>query len=165
MQDDLRLRPNLTFSPGPSLRSCRRTSTICSGFAPRLGLTWAPGKNGRTTIRTSYGMFYNWLGTNVYEQTLRVDGVRQREINIANPPFPDPSAAIGHRAAPRNKYVLGDIEMERIHRFSAAIDRTISPKMRASVTFAIGAVQQPAARREPQRAGATACGPIRRSPT
>ena len=28
VQDDLRLRPNLTFSPGPALRSCRRTSTI-----------------------------------------------------------------------------------------------------------------------------------------
>ena len=60
-----------------------------SGFAPRLGVTWAPGENGRTTIRTSWGIFYNWLPTNVYEQTLRVNGVRQREVNIVNPPFPD----------------------------------------------------------------------------
>ena len=33
-------------------------------------------------------MFYNWLGANVYEQTLRVDGVRQQEINIVNPSYP-----------------------------------------------------------------------------
>ena len=77
-QDDIRLRPNLTFSPG--LRYEVQTHVHdWSGFGPRLGLTWAPGTNGRTTVRTSYGIFYNWMSTNVYEQTLRVDCVRQRE--------------------------------------------------------------------------------------
>ena len=132
VQDDLRLRPNLTFSPG--LRYEIQTHVHdATGFGPRLGLTWAPGKNGRTTIRTSYGIFYNWLGTNVYEQTLRVDGVRQREINIQNPSFPNPGGDTTVSAS--NKYLLGDIHMERIHRFSAAIDRTISPKLRASLAF------------------------------
>ena len=92
------------------------------GFAPRLGLTWAPGKNGRTTIRTSYGVFYNWLGTNVYEQTLRVDGVRQQEINIINPTYPDPflvDPGATRQAYVGNKYVLGDLKMERILSLSA----------------------------------------------
>ncbi len=84
----MRLRPNLTFSPGLRYEVQTHVHDL-TGFGPRLGLTWAPGKNGRTTIRTSYGIFYNWLGTNVYEQTLRVDGVRQREINIENPSFPE----------------------------------------------------------------------------
>jgi len=133
VQDDLRLRPNLTFSPG--LRYELQTHVHDrTGFGPRLGLTWAPGKNGGTTIRTSYGIFYNWLGTNVYEQTLRVDGVRQREINIENPSFPNPGGDATISAS--NKYVLGDIQMERIHRFSAAIDRAISRKLRASLAFA-----------------------------
>ena len=37
-----------------------------------------------------------------------------------------------------NKYVLGDITMERIHRFSAAVERVITPKMRTSLTFSTG---------------------------
>ena len=131
-QDDIRLRQNLTFSPG--LRYEVQTHVHdWTGFGPRLGLTWAPGKNGRTTIRTSYGIFYNWMSTNVYEQTLRVDGVRQREINIENPEFPNPGS--DGTVSATNKYVLGDIKLERIHRFSTAIDRTISPKVRASLAF------------------------------
>jgi hypothetical protein len=140
IQDDLRLRPNLTFSPGLRYEAQTHVHDLM-GFAPRLGLTWAPGKNGRTTIRTSVGVFYNWLGSNVYEQTLRVDGVRQQELNITNPTYPDPFLADPAATAQTfvgNKYVLGDLKMERILRYSAALDRTLSPKVRTSVTFAIG---------------------------
>ena len=59
-------------------------------FAPRAGFTWAPFKSGKTTLRGSWGMFYDWLPTGTYLQTLQVDGVRQRELNIVNPSFPDP---------------------------------------------------------------------------
>ena len=136
VQDDIRLRPNLTFSPGLRYEAQTHVNDL-TGFGPRLGLTWAPGANGRTTIRTSYGIFYNWMSTNVYEQTLRVDGVRQREINIQNPSFPN--AGGDGTVAATNKYVLGDIKMERIHRFSAAIDRTITPKVRTSLSFSTAA--------------------------
>jgi hypothetical protein len=135
VQDDVRVRQNLTFSPGLRYEAQTHVHDL-SGFAPRLGLTWAPGKNGRTTIRTSWGVFYNWLGSNVYEQTLRVNGVRQREINIVNPTYPELAGDAAVNAT--NRYVLGDLKMERIYRYSAAVDRTITPKLRTSMTFAIG---------------------------
>ena len=34
-----------------------------------FGATWAPFKNGKTTLRASWGVFYDWLATNTYEQT------------------------------------------------------------------------------------------------
>src|SRR5688572_17172244 len=135
VQDDLRLRQNLTFSPGLRYEAQTHVHDL-SGLAPRLGLTWAPGKDGNTTIRTSWGVFYNWLGSNVYEQTLRVNGIRQQEINIVNPSYPELTGDVTVNAT--NKYVLGDLQMERIYRYSAAIDRTLTPKMRTSMTFSIG---------------------------
>ena len=59
-------------------------------IGPRMGVTWAPFKSGRTTLRGSFGLFYNWLNANTYEQTLRVDGLRQRDLFIVNPSYPDP---------------------------------------------------------------------------
>ena len=53
-------------------------------------MTWAPFASGRTTLRGSAGIFYDWLPTSTYDQSLRVDGVRQQELNIVNPAFPDP---------------------------------------------------------------------------
>ena len=57
---------------------------------PRFGVTWAPFASGQTTLRSSWGLFYDWLPTNTYEQTLRVDGFRQQEMDIVNPAYPDP---------------------------------------------------------------------------
>ena len=42
---------------------------------PRFGVTWAPFKGGKTTLRASAGVFYDWLSGGTYEQTLRVDGL------------------------------------------------------------------------------------------
>ena len=135
VQDDLRLRQNLTFSPGLRYEAQTHVHDL-SGFAPRLGLTWAPGKDGRTTLRTSWGVFYNWLGSNVYEQTLRVNGVRQQEINIVNPTYPELGGDASVNAT--NKYLLGDLKMERIYRYSAGVERTLTPKLRTNLTLSIG---------------------------
>lgn len=136
IQDDIKIRKNLTFSPGLRYEAQTHLDDI-NGFAPRLGLTWAPGTTGKTTIRTSYGVFYNWLSTSVYEQTLRVDGFHQQELNIANPSFPD--AGDSGAVAATNKYLFApDPQMERYTRFSSAIDRTLSPKVRTSFTYAVG---------------------------
>jgi hypothetical protein len=135
VQDDVKVRSNLTFSPGLRYEAQTHVHDL-SGFAPRLGLTWAPGQDGKTTVRTSAGVFYNWLGAGTYAQTLRVNGFRQQEINIVNPTYPDVGGAAVFSAS--NKYVLGDLKMERWYRFSVAVDRTLTPKVRVSMTYAVG---------------------------
>jgi hypothetical protein len=56
------------------------------------------------------GLFYNWVGTGAYEQTLRVDGVRQREVFIVNPRYPD--AGDAGTISSTNRYLLGpDVAM------------------------------------------------------
>ncbi|HET6974908.1 MAG TPA: TonB-dependent receptor [Pyrinomonadaceae bacterium] len=89
VQDDFRVCKNLTLSYGVRHEV---QSHVPGKFnvAPRLGFVWSPKKNGTITIRGGAGIFYDWFATQTYEQTLRVDGQRQRDLVIANPGFPNP---------------------------------------------------------------------------
>ena len=79
------------------------------------------------TLRGSVGVFYDWLPSSIYEQTLRVDGQRQREINVPAPSFPvPPDPALG-ASAPTNKYLLGNgLQMQQNFRVSAGFQRPIT---------------------------------------
>ena len=134
VQDDIRVRKNLTLSPGLRYEAQTHLRDY-NNIGPRFGMTWSPFKNGKTSLRTSFGVFYDWLNANTYEQTLRVDGFRQRELNVANPSFPVPGN-IGSITA-TNRYLLsGDLPMVRNTRISAGIDETLSPRVRISATYA-----------------------------
>ena len=63
-------------------------------------MTWSPFKSGKTTVRAGGGIFYDWLEADVYEQTLRVDGVRQQDLVVRIPGYPDPfDGGFSERAA------------------------------------------------------------------
>ena len=136
IQDDIRVRKSLTLSPGVRFEAQNHLKNDNGHLDPRMGVTWAPFKNGRTTLRGSVGVFHNWLNANTYEQTLRVDGVRQRELFIVNPSYPSPGAAGTATTTTTNKYLLGDdVHMPRTVRVSAGIDQTISPKIRVNASY------------------------------
>ena len=79
VQDDWRARKNLTLSAGVRQEFQTHLGDRWN-FAPRGGLTWSPFKNGKTTVRAGGGIFYDWLEAETFEQTLRVDGVRQQDL-------------------------------------------------------------------------------------
>jgi hypothetical protein len=137
LQDDVRVRKNLTLSPGVRYEGQTHLSDW-NNFGPRFGITYSPGKSGKLSLRASAGVFYDWLSNGVYEQTLRVDGFRQRELNIVNPPFPDPSAALtSGTSAPTNRYLLGEgLQMQRNTRVSAGFDRGLTKMIRVNATYA-----------------------------
>jgi hypothetical protein len=133
IQDDIRLRKNLTITPGLRYEAQTRLDDYLN-FAPRIGVTWAPFKNGKTTLRSSWGIFYDWLTTNTIEQTLRLDGFRQQEVNVIDPDFPVPGI-IG-TAPPTNRYLLDDdMYMGRNMRVSVGIQQGIGSRFSAGATF------------------------------
>ena len=80
-------------------------------IAPRLGFVWSPKKNGSITIRGGAGIFYDWFAAQVYEQTLRVDGQRQRDLVVANPSFPNPFSG-GIQALPPPSRIQTDPDLQ-----------------------------------------------------
>jgi hypothetical protein len=131
VQDDIRVRRNLSLSPGLRYEVQTHVHDF-NNLGPRFGVTWSPGTAGRTSLRASAGIFYDWLGTGTYEQTLRVDGFRQRELNIANPSYPDVDAESGI-IPPVNRYLFGEnVRLPRQVRFSGGAERAFG---RARIGF------------------------------
>ena len=87
IQDDWRVRPNITISAG--LRFETQNSIHDHGnFAPRVGFAWGVG--GRSTppkvvIRGGYGIFYNRFQSGQILQAERFNGVTQQQFIINNP--------------------------------------------------------------------------------
>ena len=132
-QDDIKVRKGLTVTGGVRYEAQTHVPDVLN-FAPRAGFTWAPFKGGKTTLRGSWGMFYDWLPTGTYQQTLQVDGFRQREVNIVNPSFPDPGD-VGS-TPPTNRYLLAEERnMAYSQRLSAGIAQTISRRLTTNVLY------------------------------
>jgi len=132
-QDDLRISKSLTLSPG--LRYSRQTHVTDNlGFEPRFGMTWAPFKSGKTTLRASTGIFHGFLGGFIFDQTVRYDGAHQRQLIISNPSFPD-AGNIGTNP-PTNKYLIDEFRLNKNLRHSVGIDQVITPRLRVNVIYA-----------------------------
>jgi hypothetical protein len=89
IQDDYRVAKNLTISYGVRHELQNHVSGKFN-IAPRVGFAWSPNKNGTITFRGGAGIFYDWFTASTFEQTLRVDGERQRDLVVTNPGFPNP---------------------------------------------------------------------------
>jgi hypothetical protein len=136
IQDDFKIRKNFTLTGGFRYEAQTHVPDRLN-FAPRAGFTWAPFKSGKTTLRGSWGIFYDWLSTGIYQQTLQIDGFRQRELNIMNPSYPDPGS-VG-LTPPTNRYLLdGDREMAYSQRLSAGLAQTISRRLSMNVLYSYG---------------------------
>jgi hypothetical protein len=132
IQDDIRIRKNLSISPGVRFEAQTHLKDYAN-IGPRFGATWSPFKSGRTSLRASWGIFYDWLPAGTYLNTIQNDGFRLREVNIFNPTFPDPGP-IG-TGNPVNRYQYGtDMSMVRNNRVSASFSQTLTRRMSVNGT-------------------------------
>jgi hypothetical protein len=130
VQDDWRARKNLTLSGGvrQELQTHLRDRW---NVAPRAGFTWSPFKSGRTTVRGGAGIFYDWLDADTFEQTLRVDGLRQQDVVVRNPGYPDPfTGGSDQEVLAASKYALAD---DLVMPARAMVNLGISQQLSASV--------------------------------
>jgi hypothetical protein len=91
LQDDWRIKPNITLSYGLRFESQDNIGDHAD-FAPRLGLAWGiggGGKNGspKTVLRAGYGIFYDRFAYDLFLQQERLNGTIQQQFTFANPNF------------------------------------------------------------------------------
>ena len=131
-QDDFRLAKSLMLSYG--LRYEAQTLLADQiNFSPRVTMTWSPLKSGKTTFRAGYGRFTDWLGLATYEQTLRLDGLHQQEVNIIDPDYPNPGT--GGTTPPTNRYFLDPgLALPESQLANVGVDQTLGAA-RLSATY------------------------------
>jgi hypothetical protein len=90
IQDDWRVRPNLTVSGGLRYEFQTNASDF-RDWGPRLGIAWGVGgRNGKaakTVVRGGFGIFYDRLPENLTLDALRQNGVRQQNFLVPSPTF------------------------------------------------------------------------------
>jgi len=135
VQDDYRVKKNLTVSYG--LRQELQTNGPGKfNLAPRLGFVWSPFKKANVTIRGGSGIFYDWVGAQTYEQTLRVNGQRQRDLVVSNPSYPNPFIG-GVQTIPPASRIQFDPELQQpyIIQSSLGLETTALKKIRLMTNY------------------------------
>jgi len=89
LQDGYRWRENLSLGFG-ARADWQDTLGDHSNIAPRASFAWAPRKNKRVVLRGGAGLFFDRSGTRPIADVNLYNGVRLRQIMVANPSYPNP---------------------------------------------------------------------------
>jgi hypothetical protein len=135
VQDDIRVSKALAVSLG--VRQELQTHVPdWRNLAPRVGATWSPFKNGKTTFRASAGVFYDWYEPQAYEQTLRVDGTRQAETVVRNPGYPDAFTGGSVIVLPSGRILQSeDLRQPTTARVNGSVERVLGTFGRVNVGY------------------------------
>jgi carboxypeptidase family protein/TonB-dependent receptor-like protein len=151
VQDDFRVRPNLTLNLGLryevatspvevhgfsgnliNITDAKNTPgppflTPKANFAPRGGVAWDPTGSGKTSIRAGGGIFFQPIdGRNWFQQS-STESDYNKTVNLSNPPFPNGLAAAQALGGPifANGRVQFHTDMGAIYHYSFEVQRQL----------------------------------------
>lgn len=94
VQDEWQWRKNITLSLGFRYEA-QTAPTDLAGLAPRFGMAYSPDKKQKWVLRARGGIFYDRISELLTLEAERLNGIRQQEIIIDAPAFPNPFAGAG----------------------------------------------------------------------
>jgi hypothetical protein len=135
LQDDIRLGDRLSMNLGLRQEQHGFVGDAWN-LAPRGGVTWSA--TSRTTLRAGGGLFYDWLGADVYEQSLRLDGVREREWVVEDPPWPGVPNGDAGTAPPSNRVQLDPaLRLAEVWRLEAGLEHSLGERTRIGADYLV----------------------------
>jgi hypothetical protein len=93
VQDDWKVRPNITVSGGLRFET-QNAIHDHADWAPRLSFAWGIGGGGKsapkTVLRGGFGLFYNRVTQDMVLNADRLNGVTQQQYIVDSPSYPTP---------------------------------------------------------------------------
>ena len=142
VNDDWRVRPNLTFSVGLRYEAQSNLGDLAN-WAPRLGLAW--GLDGRanrpakTVLRAGFGTFFDRIPLNVTLNSLRYDGTNQQSFLILNPAFfpqiPAAAALAANQQPQQLRPVYQGMQAPRLYQASVGLERQLNQSSRLTLSW------------------------------
>jgi len=127
--DDVRL--NNKFSFGIGIRNEMQTHIDERvNLMPRAGFTWTPWGN-RTSIRGGYGLFYDWYESSLFDQTLRVNGIAQRDVLIRY----SEDGTVEEVQQGGRVQASPTLEMPKVHQASIGVERQVTRNLTVQASY------------------------------
>src|SRR3954462_2993668 len=94
---------------------------------PRLGLTWSPGNDARTIVRSAYGIYYDQALVGIFEQNAFTNPPFVNTVSLLNTRLSNPGSGISATTSGvRNLISIGDdFKTPRTQQWNAGVQRQL----------------------------------------
>ena len=133
-QDDIRLNNKLSVSIGVR-NELQSHINDCLNPMPRPGSRPRRGVTARR-FAVATGCSTTGHSANLDDQTLRVDGVSQRDLLILNPGYPNPLQGAEAQILPRGRIQADpNLRMPQVHQGSLGVERQLGQNFSVQATY------------------------------
>jgi len=141
VQDDWRVRPNMTLSYGLRLETQNDISNHAD-WAPRLAIAWGIGRgktSPKTVLRAGWGIFYDRFTEDLVIQAERLNGVTQQQYVVHSPDFfpnvPPPSMLAGSQSIPTIYRIAPNLHAPYTMQTAVTLERQLTKIANLSVSY------------------------------